>query len=399
MIDERQDRDRPDRQQGEQQAAERCRRACASAPSIAIDARSRGSGRQAKSLELCLKNHVSGVRAARRAAMLRDAGARRDVAELVADEPHAHKRRRLADRADPVLLVDQDLPDLLRGLVALVAPAGRRRRGTARRSSSGSGRSARALRAARRVPLGEFRPHEGLGRIDRDRVAREQIEQLGAAIGPHEDVVLVVARAGARRACAPSRGPRRRCRSCASAARPSPSAAARAGRRARSGSGCAAARRCRCAGGSRRGPSWSGRARRASGWPWRDRRVDHLLRHSGPGLCGRLSAGAIEPGVPTPSQKVSLSWSRSMPERQRAAEVGVGQPLRDLGIGRVALIDLEHRVRAVEGEIEMHVVVAAFSWFSRITGSLAMSMWRSCRSYSPAMARRFSTSRSSASVS
>src|SRR5918994_7397330 len=61
-----------------------------------------------------------GVRAAGRAAVLRDAVARRDVAELVADQAHAHQRRRLTDRADAVLLVDQDLPDPLGGLEPLV---------------------------------------------------------------------------------------------------------------------------------------------------------------------------------------------------------------------------------------------------------------------------------------
>src|SRR5919106_4503106 len=61
-----------------------------------------------------------GVRPAGRPAMLRDAVAGRDVAELVADQPHAHQRRRLTDRADAVLLVDQDLPDLLGGLDPLL---------------------------------------------------------------------------------------------------------------------------------------------------------------------------------------------------------------------------------------------------------------------------------------
>src|SRR5260370_37908656 len=61
-----------------------------------------------------------GARAAGRAAMLRDAGAARNIAELSVCEPHAHQGRRLSDSADRVLLIHQDLPDLLRGLVALV---------------------------------------------------------------------------------------------------------------------------------------------------------------------------------------------------------------------------------------------------------------------------------------
>src|SRR5438270_151002 len=61
------------------------------------------------------------------AAMLGDADARGDVAELVVDQPDAHQRRGLADRADVPLLVDDDLPDLLRDLVALVRLLPRRR--------------------------------------------------------------------------------------------------------------------------------------------------------------------------------------------------------------------------------------------------------------------------------
>ena len=52
--------------------------------------------------------------------MLGDADARGDVAELVADQAHAHQRGRLADRADVPLLVDDDLPDLLRRLDAIL---------------------------------------------------------------------------------------------------------------------------------------------------------------------------------------------------------------------------------------------------------------------------------------
>src|SRR6202795_4226839 len=60
------------------------------------------------------------MRAAGYAAVLGDADARGDVAELVADQAHAHQRGRLADRADVPLLVDHDLPDLLRDLEALL---------------------------------------------------------------------------------------------------------------------------------------------------------------------------------------------------------------------------------------------------------------------------------------
>src|SRR5438552_12536675 len=59
------------------------------------------------------------MRAARRAAVLGDADAVRDVAEPIADQTNAHERRRLADGADAVLLIDQDSPDLLRRALPL----------------------------------------------------------------------------------------------------------------------------------------------------------------------------------------------------------------------------------------------------------------------------------------
>src|SRR5260370_12791086 len=61
-----------------------------------------------------------GMRAARRAAMLGNAGAARDIRQLAADDADPLRRRRLAADADAVLVVDQDLPDLLRGLVGIV---------------------------------------------------------------------------------------------------------------------------------------------------------------------------------------------------------------------------------------------------------------------------------------
>src|SRR5689334_1289538 len=58
------------------------------------------------------------MRIAWRATVLSVADARGDVAEAVGDEAYAETRWRLADGADAVLLVHQDLPDLLRVLVA-----------------------------------------------------------------------------------------------------------------------------------------------------------------------------------------------------------------------------------------------------------------------------------------
>src|SRR5437763_8722838 len=101
--------------------------------------------------------------ATRRAAMLGDADARGDVAELVVDQAHAHQGRGLADRADVPLLVDDDLPDLLRDLEALLRLlAGGRAEELIDLEDVGIARL-RALRAVRGVPDGEGRSHVGLG--------------------------------------------------------------------------------------------------------------------------------------------------------------------------------------------------------------------------------------------
>src|SRR5258708_35375867 len=114
--------------------------------------------------------------AAGRAAMLGDADARGDVAELVVDQANAHQRRGLPDRADVPLLVDDDLPDLLRDLEALIRLlAGGRAEEIIDLQDVGVGRL-RSLRAVRGVPDGEGRSHIGLGRVDRDGMAREEVE-------------------------------------------------------------------------------------------------------------------------------------------------------------------------------------------------------------------------------
>src|SRR5207237_9876295 len=96
-------------------------------------------------------------RAAGRAAVLGDAGTRGNVAQSAVGEAHAHQRRRLADGADRVLLVDQDLPDLLGGAVALVvALAGGRAEQLENFLQVGIARLAPEA-AARCIPFGEFR--------------------------------------------------------------------------------------------------------------------------------------------------------------------------------------------------------------------------------------------------
>ena len=52
---------------------------------------------------------------------------------------------------------------------------------------------------------------------------------------------------------------------------------------------------------------------------------------------------------------------RSIPSDERAAEIRVGEPFRDFGIGRVALIEMDRRVGSVECEVEVQVVVAALA--------------------------------------
>src|ERR1700733_6596658 len=56
--------------------------------------------------------------ASRRAAMLRIAHPGRDIAQSVRHQTHTESGWGLADRADAVLLIDQDLPDLLGVAVA-----------------------------------------------------------------------------------------------------------------------------------------------------------------------------------------------------------------------------------------------------------------------------------------
>ena len=87
-------------------------------------------------------------------------------------------------------------------------------------------------------------------------------------------------------------------------------------------------------------------------------RTAHFFRHSGPGLYGEDSSGATEPGVPTPSQNDSLSWSRSTPSASAWRKSLVPQPLGDLRIGAEALVGLPGGVRAVGGRVEADRVVA-----------------------------------------
>ena len=97
------------------------------------------------------------------------------------------------------MLVDQNFPDFLSGLVAVarLALAGSRFEQIIDLQHLRIGRSA-TLRTVRGIPCGKFGSHVGLGRINRDRVAGEQIEQFRTAIGPDHDLVLVVSGAGGR---------------------------------------------------------------------------------------------------------------------------------------------------------------------------------------------------------
>ena len=84
--------------------------------------------------------------------------------------------------------------------------------------------------------------------------------------------------------------------------------------------------------------------------------VDHFFRHSGPGLYGVESAGAMEPGVPMPEPERLVQLVPVDPHRQRPAEVGGVEPLRHLGVRVVGVVDLERGVGAVQRRVEPDVV-------------------------------------------
>ena len=86
--------------------------------------------------------------------------------------------------------------------------------------------------------------------------------------------------------------------------------------------------------------------------------VDQVVRHSGPGIVGRALRRHDRARRADAEPEGLVELVAVEPQRQGAAEVGVGQPLRDLGIGVVALVDLQHRVRAVVGQVEMDGVAA-----------------------------------------
>src|ERR1039458_8860452 len=122
------------------------------------------------SLLSCLEVPGLGMRDARGAAVLGDAGAAGNVAQPAADDAHAELCRRLADGADGVLLLDDDLPDLLRRLVAFVLLLpGRRAEQLQRALQFRIGRR-RALLAVGGIPLGDFHAEMRFGRVDRQAV-------------------------------------------------------------------------------------------------------------------------------------------------------------------------------------------------------------------------------------
>src|ERR1700752_3590294 len=86
-----------------------------------LPARGRGPGRGGRpTARLRLVVEGGRVRRAGRARVLRVRLARRDVAQLVGHDAHTHGGGRHPDGADAELLVHQDLPDVLRDLVAVL---------------------------------------------------------------------------------------------------------------------------------------------------------------------------------------------------------------------------------------------------------------------------------------
>src|SRR6185295_17204325 len=131
--------------------------------------------------------------APRRAAMLRYAGTGGHVFEPLVDHPRSHIGRRLADQADRPYLVDQQLPDLPGGPVALLQRLARGRaehREALQQSLVGR---LDADRAVARIPLRVGGAAEARLRIDRQHRYRVEIHALRAVVAPQHDLVLVVA--------------------------------------------------------------------------------------------------------------------------------------------------------------------------------------------------------------
>src|SRR5258705_5738195 len=131
------------------------------------------------------------VRGARRARVLRVGLPRRDISQPVAHDAHAHGGRGLPHRADAVLLVHENLPDVLGDLVALRGLLAARRAEELQRLDQLGILGRLALLPAAGVPAGDRMPEERLHRIYRQGMAREEIEHLGAVVGPERDLVLV----------------------------------------------------------------------------------------------------------------------------------------------------------------------------------------------------------------
>src|SRR5215468_12129408 len=137
-----------------------------------------------------------GVRRAGRARVLRVRLPRRYVPQLVAHDAHAYGRGGQSHRADGVLLVDEDLPDLLGELVALLGllAVG----GAIHLEGGDHARIFRplALATVRGVPARDRGAEERLHGIERQGVPWEEIQDLGAVVGPQGDLLLVARDAG-----------------------------------------------------------------------------------------------------------------------------------------------------------------------------------------------------------
>ena len=98
--------------------------------------------------------------------------------------------------------------------------------------------------------------------------------------------------------------------------------------------------------------------------PFRPGILGHRL-----GGCGRTRGGQAEPEGFV--QLVAVDA-----ERQRAAEIGGGQQPPDFGIGGVVQVEVQRGVGAVEGEVEMQVVIAAIAVFQnhRQLGQVDMAL-------------------------
>ena len=298
------------------------------------------------------------MRALRRARVLHVDLPRRDVAHRVLDDADPHHRRRHADRADAEDVVDDDLPDLLGGLVALFLALAAGRSVEIERLEHRFFARRHAFFAVGHEPVGDQRAHHRLGRVDRQGMAREGVDQLRSVVRPHEDLVLVVAHAGHAQVAL-------QLRDVELDADLLPllgdglGDAGEGHERAGDGKDLQAQPPAAVAAHAKAFAVLLGQTDLV------EELVGLLDVERGP-LGAPLFAGALRhvrgrrdaAGGADPEPEGLVELVAVDPHRERAPEVGVLQPLRHLRVGVVAVVDLEGGVGAVGAGVEVDAVVA-----------------------------------------